>query len=861
MGKFYGKTTGDVTALERENQRLVRELAGECMVLLENDGTLPLQGISGRKLALYGNGARHTIKGGTGSGDVNTRETIHIEQGLEEAGAEIVTKDWLDAYDRKIADAKESYMKWIREKAKEENTAETWVMLEYQYQDPDIPEIEEKAWDADAAIYVLSRNSGEGKDRSTEPGDYFLTEGEEQAIRTLAEKYEKFILLLNVGGIIDMKVIKSIEGINSILIIGQTGNMGGRIVADVLAGKTIPSGRLSDTWAERYEDYPSASEFSHNNGNVDDEYYKEGIYVGYRYFDTFDVTPLYCFGYGKSYTHFTCHTKKVNADANEVRIEVEVENKGEFAGKDVVQVYISAPQGTLEKPYQELKAFAKTRMLQPGEAETIELAFSTASMASYSVEKHAWILESGDYLVRVGESSRDTTVAAVLHLDAAVITVQTGDVLCENEEFEELTQRDAFDSRKQKSFENTEIPEFDDAEKMNLYALDFVTEQIRYPEVHPILEDKRAEKLTLQAVKDGKASLSELVSQLSIEEMALLCVGTERLNGEVGNVVGSASTSVPGAAGETEGSLMESRGIFPLVLADGPAGLRLQPHFKTTADGKLLRGGEIFGLNAQPFQDDIPDDAVDYYQYCTAIPIANTLAQSWDMDLIQKMGSLVGAEMQEFHVHLWLAPGMNIHRNPLCGRNFEYYSEDPVLSGACAAACTKGVQMHGGHGTTIKHFAANNQEDNRLFSNSHVKERALREIYLKGFEIAIRESKPYAMMTSYNLLNGTHTANHAGLLSVARNEWGFDGLIMTDWYTSQDTSFLGPVSDVYPHSSSLLCIQSGNDMQMPGCAENVQDIIDGVKEGTQITVGDLQFCVKNILGIALKCMDADDNRQ
>ena len=222
-------------------------------------------------------------------------------------------------------------------------------MLEYQYQDPDIPEIEEKAWDADAAIYVLSRNSGEGKDRSAEPGDYFLTEGEEQAIRSLAKKYEKFILLLNVGGVIDMKVIKSIEGINSILIIGQTGNMGGRIVADVLAGKTIPSGRLSDTWAERYEDYPSAPEFSHNNGNVDDEYYKEGIYVGYRYFDTFDVTPLYCFGYGKSYTCFTCHTKKVNADANEVRIEVEVENKGEFAGKDVVQVYISAPQGDVGK--------------------------------------------------------------------------------------------------------------------------------------------------------------------------------------------------------------------------------------------------------------------------------------------------------------------------------------------------------------------------------------------------------------------------------------------------------------------------------------------------------------------------------
>lgn len=843
MGRFYAQKTDEVTVLERTNQEIVRALAGECMVLLENDGTLPLGALTGKKIALYGNGARHTIKGGTGSGDVNTRETINIEQGLLEAGAEIVNTDWLDTYDAMITDEQKRYVAWIREKAKEESTAETWLMLEYQYQDPDIPPVEDTAVPADAAIYVLSRNSGEGKDRSVAAGDYLLTDGEERAIRALAERYDKFVLLLNVSGVIDMSVIKKISGINSILLIGQTGNMGGRIVSDVLSGRTIPSGRLSDTWAASYEDYPASDTFSHLNGNVDDEYYTEGIYVGYRYFDTFGIEPIYCFGYGKSYTEFEVTTRSVQADARQVQIEVEVKNAGAFAGKDVVQVYVSAPDTELAKPYQELVAFAKTDLLQPGDAERLTLTFETADMASYSVERHAWILEAGDYQIRVGESSRDTKVEAVLHLDETVVTVQTGDILAETETFAEISAP--------KHQEN--IPE--GVLTIKLSAADFETKIIHYPEEQPVLKDTRPDAvLTLSDVKAGKATLDELVAQLSIEEMALLCVGTERLNGEVGNVVGSASKTVPGAAGETEGSLEESRGIFSLVLADGPAGLRLQPHFKTTADGKVLPGGEIFGINVQPFADDIPEDAVDYYQYCTAIPIANTLAQSWDMGLIGKMGELVGAEMKQFHVHLWLAPGMNIHRNPLCGRNFEYYSEDPVLTGMCAAACTNGVQKYGGQGTTIKHFAANNQEDNRLFSNSHVKEQALREIYLKGFEIAIRNSQPYAVMTSYNLLNGTHTANHIGILSAARNEWGFEGLVMTDWYTSQDTSFLGPISKVYPYSSSVLCIKAGNDMQMPGCAGNVQDIIDGVKNDGEITLGDLQACVKHILGIELKCM-------
>lgn len=333
------------------------------------------------------------------------------------------------------------------------------------------------------------------------------------------------------------------------------------------------------------------------------------------------------------------------------------------------------------------------------------------------------------------------------------------------------------------------------------------------------MDKRKDEVLTLEDVKAGNATLDELTAQLTVEEMAELCVGTERRNGD-GNVIGSASSCVPGAAGDTTSNLLETRKVPNLIQADGPAGLRLETP-------------------------------------CTAIPIATTLAQSWDMDLIHRMGKLVGEEMKQLHVDLWLAPGMNIHRNPLCGRNFEYYSEDPVLTGLCAATETKGVQSQKGKGTTIKHFAGNNQEDNRMFTNAHISERALREIYLKGFEIAVKTAQPYAIMTSYNLINGVHSANNYDMLqNIARDEWGFEGLVMTDWYTSQDTTEMGMVSPSgkYSHSSSVQCIKAGNDLQMPGCQQNVDDIVEAVNEGKEITKADLQRCAKHILSVALKTM-------
>jgi beta-glucosidase len=282
---------------------------------------------------------------------------------------------------------------------------------------------------------------------------------------------------------------------------------------------------------------------------------------------------------------------------------------------------------------------------------------------------------------------------------------------------------------------------------------------------------------------------------------------------------------------------MESRGVKNMILADGPAGLRLQPHFKTTKDGTLIKGGSILGDVIEPFETDLKDDEiVDYYQYCTAIPIGWALAQSWNEELVSQAGDMVGSEMEQFNVDLWLAPAMNIHRNPLCGRNFEYYSEDPLVAGKMAAAMTNGVQKHPGKGTTIKHFAVNNQEDNRYFVNAHVSERALREIYLKGFEITVRESQPLSIMTSYNLLNGIHTANSHDLLQgMARDEWGFEGTVMTDWFTSQHMDALTNKFEAkYPISASTGCIYAGNDIQMPGCQKNVDDIVEAVNTGKEI---------------------------
>ncbi len=861
MAIIYASKDPGVSRRESRNGERSRKLAPQGMVLLENNGALPLTGKPG-KIALYGNGARRTIKGGTGSGDVNSRKTVNIEQGLEEAGFEIVTKDWLERDDSKYDAARHAYFDWLKQQFAEKGRKAFMLLFNNPFIPPAIAPVEDKdirTEEADTAVFVISRNSGEGKDRTTAPGEYDLFPEETESIRKVAAAYAKTIVVLNVGAVIDMKALKSIEGVDAILYMSQAGNYSGFALADALTGKQAPSGHLTSTWAVNYTDYPASATFSHCNGDTDDEYYTEGIYVGYRYFDTFNVTPQYPFGYGLTYTTFSLDCAGCAADEKEVRVRIRVTNTGARSGRQVVQVYYSAPAGKLEKPWQELAGYAKTKELAPGESEIVTVCYETASMASYNPEEAAWIMEPGTYFVRAGVHSRDTRVVLALKLDAEAVTVRTRNILPQDCKMDLLSAKGAMPW----SYSGEE-DEKNAAPVISLSAEKISTRTVKY--TGPAAEVPKTDKtcvITLEDVKNGKATLDEMVSQLTPFEMATLCVGSARRDLLSGPQIGASSAASPGAAGDTTSLLLDDRKVRNLILPDGPAGLRLTPHFKVDREGRIYQlGAPIPGfellaeLMPKPV---IPEDAVDYYQYTTAIPIATLLAQTWDDDAVEEAGDIVGGEMEEFGSDLWLAPGMNIHRNPLCGRNFEYYSEDPLISGRCAAADTRGVQKHRSAGTTIKHFAFNNQEDNRNHVNAHIDERAIREIYLKGFEICIREAHPLSIMTSYNLINGEHTANSYDLITAfARDECGFDGIVMTDWGTTGGSSGPGGTPDVkYGDSYASGCVKAGNDLTMPGSDKDVNDILNalGKKPGEvpyPLTLAELQASARRMLALIMK---------
>ncbi len=857
MAKIYASRSPEISEREQINMQRSRKVATQGMVLLENNGVLPLKNV--RTIAAYGNGVRRTVKGGTGSGDVNSRMVVNIEEGLKDAGYEIVTDAWLDVFDEMCNTAFAEYGVAFQKKIEDEGPQAIMDFLEHPYKDPDLPEIEEIK-KADACLFVISRNSGEGADRHPVAGDYELTDGEKAAITKLAEVYDNIVVVLNVGGVVDTKFLRACPNVGAILNMSQAGNISGYALADVLSGKVTPSGHLTTTWAEDYMDYASAATFSHMNGDTDDEYYDDDIYVGYRYFDTFDVEPAYPFGYGKSYTTFDVKTDGVWLCGDKVTVKATVTNTGsEYSGKEVVQVYYSAPQGNLEKPYQELIAFAKTGELAPGASEQLELTFLAHDMASYCEKCASWVLEPGKYFLRVGTHSRNTHVAAAIELKERKVVSQLQNKAVLDGELNQIHPTGATYGYAEEETEKAQAP---------ILILDpnaIETEVITYSGAPEEMTTDKEWTITLEDVKAGKADLKELVAQLTIEEMADLCIGTER-GGMIGGgpQIGASSTAVPGAAGDTTSKLIESRKVPNIALADGPAGLRLSTWFVTDKDDNIIPGlGKSAFGGFMPGREvpERPADAKDYYQYCTAIPIATLLAQTWDMAAVEEAGDIVGGEMEEFHAPIWLAPGMNIHRNPLCGRNFEYYSEDPLVAGKCAAADTKGVQKHKGCGTCIKHFCLNNQEDNRQGNNAHVSERAIREIYLKGFEIAVKESQPLSLMTSYNLVNGEHAANkYDTVTAMLRDEWGFKGLVMTDWGTTGGIGFFGeePPKRKYQDADAAGCIKAGNDLTMPGGEHDLLSIINSVdaREGEArypITKAELQLCAWRVLDLILKC--------
>ena len=800
--------SGEVSEREKKNLEVAYRAACESMVLLKNENVLPLKT---KKVALYGPGVTRTIKGGTGSGEVNERHSVTILEGMENRGFEVTTKQWIEDYEGAYAEGELAHKKAQRDIIKLIKSKSFMEMMLKGYTPPAGRAITEKDIadsDTDTAIYVLSRQAGEGGDRKAEKGDLFITDEERAAIETCVANYKNFVLVINSGCSIDMSFVDEIPGIGAILFICQLGTEGGNAFADTVSGKVTPSGKLTDTWAKQYADIPFHDEYSYLNGNVIDEYYKEGIYVGYRYFDSFGVEPCYPFGYGLSYTDFSIFGAGVRVEGTKVYLDATITNVGTtYSGKEVAQVYVSAPNGKLDKEYQSLAAFTKTKVLAPAESETVKLSFDMAEIASYDEENASYVLDAGEYIVRLGNSSRNTVPVAVVTLDKEVVVSKHCNVCPMIETMEEL-------KSEEKAFEevNAGVP------RVAVKSEDFETVTYTY-ETPAVYSDEKVDKF---------------LNTLTLKEMVEIVVGIGMFGGET-------RFNMPGSVGNTTSKFWD-RGLANVTLCDGPAGLRITKRSVVQQDGTLkpvelpISVFEMFPDFIQNFLKADPDKGTVVYQYTTAFPVTAALAQSWNTELLEEVGKAIFVEMKEYGCTFWLAPAVNIHRNPLCGRNFEYVSEDPFLTGEVAAALTKGIQQEEGYYVTVKHFACNNMEDNRNKVSSNLSERALREIYLRGFERAVRKGHAKAIMTSYNRINSVYAPNSYDLCTkVLRNEWGFDGVVMTDWFSTNKG--LG---------HNALAMKAGNDLIMPGGGSYKKEILAGVKSG-MISEEDVRRCCANVV--------------
>lgn len=745
--QLLGASSPEESVRERAHRAIAREAAAEGIVLLENNGVLPMQP---QKIALYGAGSRMTVKGGSGSGDVHERYSVTIEEGLKNTGFAFPTTLWMDRFQEKYEADIAAWRQGLEKQVQKYSPVQTMQMFIFIGEHPMpypacTPVLADELTDeTDTAIYVLSRQAGEGKDRRVEKGDYLLSNVETESLRLLRKHYKKLMLILNCGGVMDLSILDEIQ-MDAVLFFGQGGMEGGNALADILTGKTCPSGCLTDTWAIRYDDYPSAGTFSHRNGDLENEEYAEDIYVGYRWFDKQGVKPRYPFGYGLSYTDFSVEV----SGATQSGVELTVTNTGGISGKKVLQIYVSKPDGAREHEQKALVAFAKTKSLAPGESQRLSIDLDLSLIASFDEACSAFYLEPGQYRVAVNE-----TPAGSFCLPAEWI----------------LETVEPVGTKSGKPFSQTVSPK-----------------------------------------------AAALLEQLGDRDKLRLVVG--------GGYDIRCYNNVMGAAGRTCTKLLK-KGIPNIAMSDGPAGLNVN-QLSTLTRNAVPRYPE--GLpkdwqwgwlaKANPFLRRIPGKGKTVYRYMTAWPSETVQAQTWNTELLEEIGKAVGREMLEIGVSVWLAPGLNIHRNPLCGRNFEYYSEDPVVSGKMAAAVTRGVQSVGGVGVSQKHFCCNNQEDNRMEVSANVSQRALREIYLRAFRIAVTEGKPWTVMSSYNRVNGKHVCNTYDLLTrVLRQEWGFEGLVMSDWNATEQCSYAE-------------AINAGNDLIMPGTAAISKKLEEELKTG------------------------------
>ena len=749
---------------------LLRRIAAEGTVLLENR-VLPFP--EGPTVSLFGRVQLDYFYTGYGSGgDVNYPYSVSLLEGLRNCDALQVNETLASVYEA-----------WV-----ENHPASHGVWGMWPRYHPEMPVTDALVRSArevsQQAVIVLGRASGEDRENIPEPGSYYLTREEQQLLETVTAHFPDAVLVLNIGSPMDFSFLGAYS-FGAVVLPWQGGMESGNAVADVLCGQVNPSGRLTDTIAKRYEDYPSAAHF----GNRDRNEYFEDIYVGYRYFETFAKEQvLYPFGYGLGYTDFSMTPRQTAP----LSFQVTVTNTGPYRGRETVMLFVQKPCGALANPARELAAFAKTKELAPGECQTLDLSASEYQLCSYddagwTGHRSCYVLQSGTYRFYCGGNVRDARMVGEYSVEQLRLFRKLSEAAAPNEAFAYLDQEDGKPFQRRSSIRTTDL------KARILQTL---------PPAVPVTGDRG---FKLKDVQEGRVSLDAFVAQLDETELEAISRGAYIMDHPLG-AKGNA-----GIFGGVTESLRE-KGIPPVTTSDGPSGIRL-------------------------------------YDSCSLMPIGTLLAGTFDPELMEQLFSAIGGEMKDRGSDVLLAPGMNIHRNVLCGRNFEYFSEDPLLTGKIAAAQVRGLQSRG-VSACPKHFACNNQEVNRTKNNSVLTERALREIYLKGFEICVTEAAPKNIMTSYNKINGVWGHYHYDLVqTILRGEWGYKGNVITDWWMQYAASPEFPAL-----TGNAYRVRSGVDVLMPGARSfaDPKRSPDGTLLATYgkengITLGEMQACARHVL--------------
>lgn len=750
---------------------LLRKAAAQGAVLLENR-VLPLP--ENAVVSVFGRVQIDWFFTGYGSGgDVNAPYGIHLLQGLRNC-EQLRVNEALAAV----------YEDWVKKNPADHGSWGFWPRSH-----PEMPVTPALVADAkkhsDHAVVVIGRSSGEDRENALEAGSFYLTDAEKDLLRRVTEVFPDTVLLLNIGSIMDFSFLDEfLPRLGAVMLLWQGGMESGNAAADLLCGIQTPSGRLTDTVALEYTDYPSAQSFGHRDQNC----YTEDIYVGYRWFETFRPERVrYPFGYGLSYTTFAMETVQTAP----LSFSVTVTNTGSFPGQETAMLYLQKPQGLLGNPSRELAAFAKTRPLQPGESQNLTLTVQEHQLASFddsgiTGHKDCWVIESGVYTVYVGTDVRSAPKAGSYTVNSLRVLQRLTEAAAPVVPFRRIVNQNGLPQQQAVPLRTADLKQT---------ILDCLP---------PAVTQTGDLGWKLKDVQTGKVSMNDFVAQLSMDELEAITRGGCRMDHPLGP---KGNAGIFGGVTRT----LREKGIPAVTTTDGPSGIRL-------------------------------------YDSCSLLPIGTLLACSFDTELVGKLMRKLGKEMRERGSDVLLAPGMNIHRNPLCGRNFEYYSEDPLLTGRIAAAAVRGLQS-AGVAACPKHFACNNQEYNRNKNDSVLSQRALREIYLKGFEICVKEAAPKTIMTSYNKINGVWGHYHYDLVqTVLRGEWGYRGVVVTDWWMQY-----APSPEFPELKDNAYRVRAGVDVLMPGNrhygAKGTKDssLLKTYGKENGITLGEIQHCAKNVL--------------